>query len=111
MGTSGSTRGPGSNSALVPTFLNEPSIGPLPGGVDVVPADSAPSDGDDGQPVPADAPPRPAIVAPPVPPSFGTRGATSRHSPPPGAVTVVLFAALSGTMCAPARGAPPTPCR
>jgi hypothetical protein len=71
MGTSGSTRGPGSNSALVPTFLNEPSIGPLPGGVDVVPADSAPSDGDDGQPVPADAPPRSAILAPPVPPSFG----------------------------------------
>ncbi len=70
MGTSGSSRGPGSNSALVPTFLNEPSIGPLPGGVDVVPADGAPPDGD-GQPVPADAPPRPAIVAPPVPPSFG----------------------------------------
>jgi hypothetical protein len=71
MGTSGSTRGPGSNSALVPTFLNEPSIGPLPGGTDGPPADGSQPDGGDGQPVPADLLPRPEIVAPPVPGRFG----------------------------------------
>jgi hypothetical protein len=68
MGTSGSTRGPGSNSALVPTFLNEPSIGPLPGGTDGPPADGSQPD---GGPVPADLLPHPEIVAPPIPGRFG----------------------------------------
>ena len=71
MGTSGSTRGPGSNSALVPTFLNEPSIGPLPGGADLVPANGSQPDRGDRQPPPADPKSRPAIVVSPVPPSFG----------------------------------------
>jgi hypothetical protein len=44
MGTSGPTKGSGSNSALVPTWLNEPPAGPLPGND---PATS-PSEGPDG---------------------------------------------------------------
>jgi hypothetical protein len=44
MGTSGPTKGSGSNSALVPTWLNELPAGPLPGNGPATP----PTDGQDG---------------------------------------------------------------
>jgi hypothetical protein len=44
MGTSGSSRGTGSNIPLVPTWLDDPPSGPLPGSEDV-----APPNGGDGE--------------------------------------------------------------
>lgn len=58
MGTSGSTRGTGNGTSLLPTFLNEPSGAPLPGGAGPAGGDGA----DDGDPPAADRP-RPAIPA------------------------------------------------
>jgi hypothetical protein len=71
MGTSGSSRGPGSNTALVPTWLTEPAAGPLPGGDNATPADGSGPDGGGGQSAPADDAPRPAIQPPPEPGRFG----------------------------------------
>ncbi len=72
MGTSGSSRGPGSNTPLVPSWLDEPAlVGPLPGNPDgATPADAdRPDDGDrtdaQGNPQPA-----PAIQSPPIPARF-----------------------------------------
>src|SRR6185295_14079851 len=75
MGTSGSSRGPANGTPLVPTWLDEPASGPLPGGAPdtAPPADGAGDDGggDDGNSKPAgdgntDAA-RPVIPAPPSP--------------------------------------------
>lgn len=76
MGTSGSSRGSGSNTSLVPTWLDQQAAGPLPGGA---PADPPGGDGDgtgpgggtDGssQTVGQDAPP---IRPPPEPGRFQT---------------------------------------
>lgn len=60
MGTSGSTRGTGNGTSLLPTFLNDPDGGPLPGGDG--PADGDDGGGDGGAPPEADTP-RPAIPA------------------------------------------------
>jgi hypothetical protein len=71
MGTSGSSKGPGSNTALVPTWLADPPAGPLPGGDDAISADGSGSDG--GGPVApgeGDAA-RPPIQPPPVSGRFG----------------------------------------
>lgn len=73
MGTSGSSRGSGSNSSLVPTFVDDAAAGPLPGGDD----GAAPADGDGGGDgtgqtnSPDKEGPRPAIVPPPVTGRFG----------------------------------------
>jgi hypothetical protein len=69
MGTAGSTKGSGSNTSLVPTWLNEPQAGPLPGAEPANPQGDgqAPSDGDGGGDAPAD---RPAIQPPPEPERF-----------------------------------------
>jgi hypothetical protein len=66
MGTSGSTKGSGSNTSLVPTWLNEPAPGPLPGGADA-PADGAAGGADEGggEGNTPPAGPRPQIVPPP----------------------------------------------
>lgn len=70
MGTSGSSRGPGSGTSLVPTWLNEPAPGPLPGNI----PPSADDDGGDNSgadenntpsPKPDDGS-RPTIPAPPM---------------------------------------------
>src|SRR5260370_42557586 len=69
MGTAGSSRGPGSNTSLVQTWLDNPPAAPLPGG-----DEAGPADGDRTDPAadPAgpgglnDAASRPAIVPPPV---------------------------------------------
>ena len=66
MGTSGSSGGPGSNTPLVPTWLNEPDAGPLPGGDDAVPGDA----GDAGHQGGRDARPRPVIAPAPMPARF-----------------------------------------
>jgi hypothetical protein len=72
MGTSGSSRGPGSNSALVPTWLIDSAAGPLPGSDDAVPADGPGTDGGDHPAAPTDDDaPRPAIQPPPVSGRFG----------------------------------------
>ena len=69
MGTSGSSRGPGGGTPLIPTWLNDPAAGPLPGNDPPTAPDGV---GDGGQPdgspaAPApDAAPRPAIPAPPL---------------------------------------------
>lgn len=68
MGTSGSSRGPGSGTPLIPTWLNDPAPGPLPGST---PANAPDGGGEGGQPdgnpqSPApDSSPRPSIPAPP----------------------------------------------
>lgn len=82
MGTSGSSRGPGSGTPLIPTWLNDPAPVPLPGND---PATSPDGDGDGGRPdespaAPApDNAPRPAIPAPPLSGRFqsGRRNFTS----------------------------------
>lgn len=73
MGTSGSSRGSGSNSSLVPTFVDNAAAGPLPGSDD----GAAPADGDGGEDgtgqtkSPDKEGPRPAIVPPPFTGRFG----------------------------------------
>ena len=76
MGTSGSSRGSGSNTSLVPTWLADPPAGPLPGGADANGEDGADDGGEDvggndGNPLgnPALAP---AIRLPPEPARFQT---------------------------------------
>ena len=67
MGTSGSSGGPSSGTPLVPTWLDEPDAGPLPGG-DAAPPDDSGAPGDqEGQ---DDAQPRPAIEPAPIPARF-----------------------------------------
>lgn len=68
MGTSGPTRGSGSQSSLIPTWLNEPPSGPLPGSDPAAPPANAPDNAHE----PATSAPGiiPAIVAPPVPARF-----------------------------------------
>jgi hypothetical protein len=61
MGTSGSTKGSGSNSALIPTWLNEPPAGPLPGNDPAAP----PTDGPDGDGATNSQTAIPAIQTPP----------------------------------------------
>lgn len=69
MGTSGSSRGPSGGTPLIPTWLNDPAPGPLPGND---PATGPDDGGDGGQPDdglagPApDVAPRPPISAPPL---------------------------------------------
>jgi hypothetical protein len=70
MGTSGSSKGSGSNTSLVPTWLNQQPSGPLPGGDPAGPPDGdgdedgdAANDGDGGNT--ADAPDAPPIRPPP----------------------------------------------
>jgi hypothetical protein len=72
MGTSGSSRGPGSNTPLIPSWLDEPTpAGPLPcSDIGTLPADAdGAGDGQspDGQGNP---PPAPAIRPPPSPARF-----------------------------------------
>ena len=73
MGTSGSSRGSGSNTSLVPTWLDDPPAGPLPGGGDGDQDDGG-GDGDHGNDVDgqANAIPAPAIRPPPEPARFQT---------------------------------------
>lgn len=73
MGTSGSSRGSGSNTSLVPTWLDEPPEGPLPGGGDGDQDDGG-GDGDHGNDVDGqvNAIPAPAIQPPPEPARFQT---------------------------------------
>ena len=59
MGTSGSSRGTGNGTSLIPSFLNEPDSSPLPGGAGAAPAGG----GVDGVGTPADVQPRPALAA------------------------------------------------
>jgi hypothetical protein len=66
MGTSGRSGGSGSNTSLVPTFLDEPPQRPLPG---EAPPDGAEAGTNDSDPGP---PPRPDIEMPPVPARFQT---------------------------------------
>lgn len=63
MGTSGSSKGPGSGTPLVPSWLDEPNAAPIPGGDGVVPPASEP-----GEPDGTEDPNRPAPL-PPVPPT------------------------------------------
>jgi hypothetical protein len=75
MGTSGSSKGSQSTTPLVPTWLDEPQTGPLPGGDEET--------GDDGNDAPAgqDNGPRPAILPPPEPVRFQrARGNFSRFA-------------------------------
>lgn len=67
MGTSGSSGGPGSGTSLVPTWLDEPAAGPLPGGDDAPPGEQGEPGDQGGQ---NDPPPRPAIAQPPEPARF-----------------------------------------
>lgn len=67
MGTSGSSGGPGSGTPLVPTWLDEPSAGPLPGGEDPLPDDAGEPGDEQGQDAEAS---RPAIEPPPIPARF-----------------------------------------
>lgn len=73
MGTSGSSKGSGSNSALVPTFVDDAGAGPLPGSPPAGPQDGG---GDGAGPGPNTPPPdtdgaRPDIVPPPYSGRFG----------------------------------------
>jgi hypothetical protein len=64
MGTSGSSRGPGSNTPLVPTWLDDAAAGPLPGGDGPDGNDGDGSDNGDGdgpEDGPDDRPPPPDI--------------------------------------------------
>lgn len=72
MGTSGSSRGPGSNTPLVPSWLDEPTpAGPLPGGDDAGPP-ADPNRAQDMEPAVPQANPQPApeIRPPPMPARF-----------------------------------------
>ena len=80
MGTSGSSGGPGSLTPLVPSWLDEPSGGPLPGGEDGTPPDAEspqPEGGDAG-----DAPDHRQLLPPipPAPPPERFRGARRNFS-------------------------------
>src|SRR5437764_10325995 len=67
MGTAGSSRGLGSNTSLVPTWLDNPPAAPLPGGDEAGPVDGDRSDPADADPGSLNDPSsRPAIVPPPV---------------------------------------------
>lgn len=68
MGTSGSSKGPGSNTPLVPTWL-DPDVGELPGGDDLTIPDNGQSDGEDGQGDQHQPAPKP-ILQPPEPRRF-----------------------------------------
>lgn len=79
MGTAGSTKGSGANTSLVPTWMDEPASGPLPGNEPAIPenggeapdGDAGTDDGPDNGVMPA----RPDIVPPPEPERFrGARG-------------------------------------
>jgi hypothetical protein len=74
MGTSGSSRGAGSNTSLVPTFLDEPQIVVFPGGGRPAPDDAEP----DVEPSVAQPVQRPTIEPPPLPARF--RGARRNFS-------------------------------
>lgn len=76
MGTQGSSKGPGSNTPLLPTWLAGPPAGPLPGVDPAAPAGPPDGDGDGTPAPPADAAaPRPPIEPPPVAARFsGARG-------------------------------------
>jgi len=63
MGTSGSSRGSGSNTSLVPTWLDDPPAGPLPGGGDADQDDNG--DGGNGGADPPNVATAPAIRPPP----------------------------------------------
>jgi hypothetical protein len=73
MGTSGSSRGPGSNSALVPTWLTEPAVGPLPGADNTMSTTAPGGDGAADGPAAraSDDTSRHAIQLPPVAARFG----------------------------------------
>lgn len=81
MGTSGSSSGAGSGTPLVPTWLDEPPTGPLPGS-DSPTTDSSDGDGDDATPDPqAPSHAAPAIRPPPVKARFqGARTNFSRFA-------------------------------
>lgn len=72
MGTSGSSKGAGSGTSLVPTFLNEPTVTPLPGS-----AAAPPSEAPDGQ-NPDASKPEPAERSPIVPPPVANRFSGAR---------------------------------
>lgn len=73
MGTSGSSRGSGSNSSLVPTWLTNPPTGPLPGGrPNDDTSDGGGYDGGDEGDGQANLAPAPAILPPPGPARFQT---------------------------------------
>lgn len=67
MGTSGSSGGPGSNTSLVPTWLDEPDVGSLPSGDDAPPGDVEQPGEEGGE---EGTPPRPAIEPAPIPARF-----------------------------------------
>ena len=75
MGTSGSSKGPGSNSSLVPTWLDVPQAGPLPGGDGTASEGESEDDGageaGDDHSAAAGSDIRPPIQPPPVPGRFG----------------------------------------
>jgi len=80
MGTSGSSGGPGSRTPLVPSWLDEPSPGPPPGGQDATPPDAEnpqPRDGNAGDPT---SPRQPLPPIPPEPPPERFRGARRNFS-------------------------------
>lgn len=67
MGTSEPSRGPRSDTPLVPTWLDELDAGPLPGGDEARPGDAEEPGDEAGQ---NDPPPRPAIEPAPISPRF-----------------------------------------
>jgi hypothetical protein len=80
MGTSGSSGGPGSRTPLVPSWLNEPSDGPVPGGEGDTSPDAEspqPADGNAGD-APGHRQPLPPI--PPAPPPARFREARRNFS-------------------------------
>ena len=92
MGTSRASKGPGSGTPLVPTWLDEPTSTPLPGD-----GTGPPDQADDGQPDGADASPEdkptasPAIQPPPIPARFqSARGNFSRFAKSGGSDTGAL---------------------
>ena len=84
MGTSGATRGSQSGTPLVPTWLDEPQTGMLPGSED---GEYPPGDGDvPPMPEEPDVTPRPVIQPPPEPERFRqARGNFSRFASSGGA--------------------------
>jgi hypothetical protein len=75
MGTAGSSRGSGSNTSLVPTWLNEPPSGPLPGADPAVLPGDDPEGGGQQSPDNDGSPARPVIQPPPERERFrGARG-------------------------------------
>ena len=107
MGTSSRSGGPASNSSLVPTFLEEPAPGPLPGAADPgAEEDGDPGDEAIGDGEPAEAPPpRPPIEAPPEPARFQTaRGNFTRFARSGGNDRGALRRAVSDYVRSGARG-------